>query len=219
MQQVNSSTVRHLRRAASLKLMEMTAGGTWAECAKTLGTLRGSVVSTFHVLGRTMPGKLWKEFEAGVERIAAELDSNPNRVNYARRRQSIATWRMPAPDWPGLCDGIPKLGHLARQEPHLATGLVWAEVTQSEHLNCSFLTSPALGGRDRKQLADQIAQFLTPAHQKAGRLELRRRLDLYAVRLAVQCDSAPPGSFGQGTSTAQLTRAQSARYETQRMSS
>ncbi|MGW2274201.1 hypothetical protein, partial [Streptomyces yangpuensis] len=55
MQQVNSSTVRHLRRAASLKLMEMTAGGTWAECAKTLGTLRGSVVSTFDALGRRCP--------------------------------------------------------------------------------------------------------------------------------------------------------------------
>ncbi|MFJ4860615.1 TniQ family protein [Streptomyces sp. NPDC088748] len=193
MQQVNSSTVRHLRRAASLKLMEMTAGGTWAECAKTLGTLRSSVVSTFDVLGRAMPGNLWEEFEAGVERIAAELDSNPNRVNYARRRQSIATWRMPAPDWPELCDGIPKLGHLARQEPHLATVLVWAEVTQSEHLKCPLLAAPALGGRDRKQLVDQVAQFLTPAHQKAGRLELRRRLDLYAVRLAVQCDSAPDG--------------------------
>lgn len=30
-------TVRHLRRAASLKLVEMTAGGSWGECAESLG--------------------------------------------------------------------------------------------------------------------------------------------------------------------------------------
>ncbi|MDW4909226.1 hypothetical protein RB628_28770 [Streptomyces sp. ADMS] len=93
MPQVNSKTVRHLRRAASLKLMEMTAGGTWAECAETLGMQRGSAARTLDVLGGAMPSNLWEELEAGVERIAAELDSNPNRVNYVRRRRAMATWR------------------------------------------------------------------------------------------------------------------------------
>ena len=195
MLQVNIGTVRHLRRAASLKLMEMTAGGTWAECAETLGLPRGSAAGTLDVLDRAMPGKLWEEFEAGVERIAAELDSSPNRVNYARRRRAMATWRMLTPDWHELCNGIPKLGRLARQEPHLATVLVWAEVTQSEYLHCPLLAEAHLAGQDRKLLVDQVGQFLTPANQKAGRLELRRRLDLYAARLAVQCDSAPSGTF------------------------
>ncbi|OII61993.1 hypothetical protein BJP40_04160 [Streptomyces sp. CC53] len=201
MPQTNSWTVRHLRRAASLKLMEMTAGGTWAECAQTLGTPRGSAAGTLNVLGRAMSGDLWEEFEAGVERIAAELSSNPHRANYARRRRAMATWRMPAPHWPELCHGIPKLDRLARHEPHLATVLVWTEVTQSEHRHCPLLAPAALAGQDRKLLVDQVAQFLTPAHQKAGRLELRRRLDLYAARLAAQCDSAPFGTFGQGTPT------------------
>lgn len=163
---------------------------------------RGSAARTLDVLGGAMSSHLWEEFEAGVERIATELDSNPHRVNYARRRWAMATWRMPTPDWPELCHGIPKLGRLARQEPHLATVLVWAEVTQSEHRNCPFLAAADLAGRDRKLLVDQVAQFLTPAHQRAGRLELRRRLVLYAARLAVQCDSAAPGTFGQAPSTA-----------------
>ncbi|MFD8417159.1 TniQ family protein [Streptomyces sp. NPDC059650] len=199
--QVNSWTVRHLRRAASLKLMEMTAGGTWDECAETLGMPRGSAAGTLDVLGGAMPSNLWEEFEAGVERIAAELDSHPSRVNYAQRRRGMATWRMPMTDWPELCHDIPKLGRLARQQPHLATVLVWAEVTQSEHLNCPLLATAALAGRDRKLLVDQVGQYLTPAHQKAGRLELRRRLDLYSARLAVQCDAEALGTFGRGTST------------------
>nr|WP_181411939.1 TniQ family protein [Streptomyces sp. F2] len=197
MLQVNSGTVRHLRRAASLKLMEMTAGGTWAECAETLGMPRGSAAGTLAVLDGAMPSDLWEEFEAGVERIAAELDISPNRVNYARRRRTMAIWRMPAHDWPELCNGIPKLGRLARQAPDFATVLVWVEVTQSEHLNCPLLATAALSRQDRRLLVDQVAQFLTPANQKAGRLELRRRLDLYAASLAVRCDSAPPGVFGQ----------------------
>ncbi|MEW1550482.1 TniQ family protein [Streptomyces tsukubensis] len=192
MLQVNIGTVRHLRRAASLKLMEMAAGGTWAECAETFGMPRGSAAGTLDVLDRAMPGNLWKEFEAGVERIAAALDSNPNRTDYARRRRTMATWRMPPRDWPELCNGIPRLGRLARQEPDFATVLVWVEVTQSEHLNCPLLTFPS---QDRRLLVDLVTQFLTPANQKAGRLELRRRLDLYAARLAVQCDSAAVGTF------------------------
>lgn len=94
--QINSWTVRQLRRAASLQLMEMTAGGTWGECAETLGMPRGSVASTLQVLHVAMPTDLWEEFAASVERIAVELDDNPNRVNYARRRRAMATWRMPA---------------------------------------------------------------------------------------------------------------------------
>lgn len=192
MPQVNIGTVRHLRRAASLKLMEMTAGGTWARCAETLGMPRGVAGGTLDVLDRVVPSSLWEEFEAGVERIAAELDSSPNRVNYARRRHAMATWRMPPRDWPELCNGIPKLGRLARREPDFATVLVWVEVTQSEHLNCPLLALPS---QDRRLLVDQVAQFLTPAHQRAGRRELRRRLDLYAARLAAQCDSAAPGTI------------------------
>ncbi|GAA2646374.1 hypothetical protein GCM10010425_64850 [Streptomyces spororaveus] len=109
-------------------------------------------------------------------------------------------WRMPTSDWPELCNGIPKLGRLARQEPALGAVLVWAEVTQSEPLNCPLLATTVLAGQDRKLLVDQVGQFLTPTNQKAGRLKLRRRLELYAARLAARCDAAPRGTFGPGTS-------------------
>ncbi|OLZ73393.1 hypothetical protein AV521_04760 [Streptomyces sp. IMTB 2501] len=187
-------TMRHLRRAASLKLVEMTAGGTWAESAEMLGIPRGSAERTLFVLNRQMPtSDLWEEFEASVERIAAELDNNPRRVNYARRRRAMATWQMPLRDWTDVCSGIAKLGRLAaRQDPALATVLVWTEVTQAEHLNCPLLSTPSLTRQDRTRLLDNVAQFLTPAHQKGGRLELRRRLDAYAARLAARCDVPTP---------------------------
>ncbi|MFF4576673.1 hypothetical protein [Streptomyces sp. NPDC001410] len=160
------------------------------------GMPRGCAAGTLQVLHGALPSDLWEELAASVERIAAELDDNPNRINYARRRRAMATWRMPMSDWPELCDGIPKLGRLARQEPNLGTVLVWAEVTQSEHRNCPLLAATVLDRRDRYLLVDHVAQFLTPANQKAGRLELRRWLDLYAARLAVQCDSVTPVPSG-----------------------
>jgi hypothetical protein len=129
--------VRHLRRAASLKLVEMTAGGTWPECAETLGMRRGSAANTLAMLGQTMTGDLWEEFEAKVEQIAAQLDTNPARVNYTRRRNAMADWHMPIADWADLCTSIPRLARMAaRQDPALATVLVWSEVTQAEHLSC-----------------------------------------------------------------------------------
>ncbi|WP_344447599.1 hypothetical protein, partial [Kitasatospora nipponensis] len=49
-------TTHHLRRAASLKLAEMTAGGTWVECAQTPGMRRRSASRTLAVLGQRHDG-------------------------------------------------------------------------------------------------------------------------------------------------------------------
>lgn len=183
-------TVRHLRRAASLKLVEMTAGGSWVDCAALLDIPVGRANTALAVLRRQADGTdLWTDFETAVERIAHDLDNSPKRINYAKRRRALSTWRMSEADWAALCSGIPKFDRLrAKNDPSVGTVLAWAQVAQADHLLCPIITTQRHTGKDTKPLVNEVAQFLTPASQKGGRLELRHRLDHYAARLAHHCD-------------------------------
>jgi hypothetical protein len=48
-------------------------------------------------------------FEATVDHIARDHDTNPTRVNYATRRRALACWHMPKADWAELCADIPQI--------------------------------------------------------------------------------------------------------------
>jgi hypothetical protein len=184
-------TKRHLHRAASLKLVEMTAGGSWPECAEILGMPRGAAARTLTVLRLQFANtNLWTAFETTVERIARDLDSNPMRINYAKRRQALNHWQMPEADWTTLCTDIPKLGRMMTRTtgPALGTVLVWTQITQAEHIHCPVFTTMRRAGQDTAHLIDEVAQVLTPASQTTGRLELRSRIDRYAAHLADRCD-------------------------------
>ncbi|MGV9778233.1 hypothetical protein [Streptosporangium sp. NPDC003464] len=96
----NNWTIRHLRRAASLKLVEMVSGTHYVQSADALGMLQGSASRTQAVLRDQIPDDgMWQEFETAVEQIARILDNQPERINYADRRRAMATWEMPQADW------------------------------------------------------------------------------------------------------------------------
>jgi hypothetical protein len=187
----NSWTTRHLRRAASLKLVEMTAGTHWADSAETLGMPKGSASRTMAVLRKQIPNDtMWQEFEAAVEQIAHTLDNNPEHINYANRRRAMTTWEMSEADWKRLCAGIPKMGRMATQNPLIGTVLVWSEVTQADHLQCPSLNAlRQTDAPEARRVCDRVAQLLTPSRQTAGSLELRHRLKQYATDLAARCDT------------------------------
>ena len=189
---VNSFTTHHLRRAVPLKLVEMTAGGSWAQCADALGipfTIAGNTL--FKLRDQIDRDDLWGEFERTVDRIAHHLDSDPARVNYARRRRAMSNWQMPPADWSTLCSDILRLGRMrGRNDPSLATVVVWAQVTQSEYRHCPVLaTETPDDGRSPTRLSNEIAQFFGRPGRQGSRLILRSRLDQYAADLAAQCDS------------------------------
>ncbi|NUR03650.1 MAG: TniQ family protein [Streptomyces sp.] len=192
-------TVRHLRRAASLKLVEMTAGGSWLECARALDIPEGRAHSALVKLrGQFGDSDLWSRFEEIAEQLARHLDELPRRVNYARRRRSLATWQMPHTDWAALCDGLPQANRLTSQDGSMLGGvLVWAEATQSDYLLCPLLRASGMARPDLTSLTDKIAQFLTPANRNGTRLELLHRVAEYAKVLGSHCDdgtlAAPAG--------------------------
>ncbi|MBE8477722.1 MULTISPECIES: TniQ family protein [Streptomyces] len=184
-------TERCLRRAASLRLAELLTGKRWIECAPLLGMPNGSAQSTLLRIGpRLDAAGLWPSFEDAAERVAQDLSGAVFRVNFANRRRLMANWRMRASDWNVMREGLPGLTeHGAHADPRLASICVWSEVTQGEHIySPTVLELRSLGSTsEARRLGGCAGKFMNVDHDGAT-LRLRRRLYLYADRLALACD-------------------------------
>lgn len=189
---LGSWTARHLRRAASLKLVEMAAGGAWPDCAETLAIPWNTAQQSLKVLKRELsPGKLWPVFDHAVEAVAHDLDALADRVNYAERRRALAPWRLPDSDWAVLTQNL-RLG-CGASSPTGDTGtvLIWTVVTQGDHLHSPMTTALRAAQQSTQTLTASIAQLVTPANRKGSKIELLRRIDHYAEHLATTFDHGP----------------------------
>ncbi|WP_095850012.1 hypothetical protein [Streptomyces sp. Ag82_O1-15] len=187
-------TVRHLRRAASLKLVEMTAGGSWRESARVLDIPESRALSALNKLRCQFGGAdLWPRFEHATDQLADYLDRLPRRTNYANRRRLMANWAMSYDDWLALCSGLAQSDRLtSRHGVAIGTVMVWAEITQAEYLLCPLLQRLRRSGSDSDSLIDEVSKCFTPANQRSGRLELRRRLQTYVHELGSRIDAGNP---------------------------
>ncbi|MFF3403678.1 hypothetical protein ACFYW6_34950 [Streptomyces sp. NPDC002659] len=185
-------TPRSLRRAASLLLTEIVAGGTWTECARKLGVPPGFADKLLTNLGRQLNEvNLWPEFENLVERIACHLDDCDTRINYAHRRQAMAEWSLPNEDWLALCRNIPWFNSArAKRDPTVGSILVWSEVTQGEHQLSPAVKALRQSGTDPRNYVNYAGIYYRDLRQP--RLILRQRLDRYASLLATACDQERP---------------------------
>lgn len=61
--------------------------------------------------------------------------------------------------------------------------ITWAQVTESEHINCPIITTRRRTGQNATDLVSQAATLLTPKSQAGGRLALTAR----------PCRAAPKG--------------------------
>lgn len=212
--------MRHLRRAASLRLAEMACGETWPRCAVALGKPESTGKHTLNVLGRQLnEANLWPHFEQAVGRVAGALERSPDRVDFARRRSALAQWRLSEDDWEALCSGIPRLEKMgSTYNPDAGTILVWSHVNEAEHLHHPLLDLPR---QVHDGITDPLSTFVgrfyyRRDHQQGSRLALRRRLELYGARLASACDrggdleisgaevvaqESPPGGTGGAAAT------------------
>jgi hypothetical protein len=183
--------IRHLRRATSLKLAEMAAGGTWSECAEALGIPWATAQQSLRVLKRVLdPTKSRAEFDRSVERIACDLDSDPQRIDYAKRRRALRSWRLSEAAWSELSDGLNTFsGAPTSPSPAAATVLVWAQVTQGDYLHSPVLRDLRASGGDTKYVVASLNQVLRAACRRKGeKALLADRLGHFASRLALVCD-------------------------------
>ncbi|MFF3663895.1 TniQ family protein [Streptomyces olivochromogenes] len=184
---------RHLRRATSLKLVEMAAGGTWSECAKTLGTPWATAQQSLRILKRVLgPMESWAEFDQAVELMAYALDSDTNRIDYANRRRALSSWHLSDAAWSELCDGFKAFrGGTTSPNPTTATALLWAQVTQGDYLHSPILHAFRDSGRDTTPVVASVNQIVRAAYRSTGeKALLADRLEHYASRLARACDQA-----------------------------
>lgn len=189
---ITAWNTRHLRRAASLKLVEMAAGGTWPECAEALGTPWNTAQQTLKILKRVLaPTESWEMFDNAVDQVACALDSDVLRIDYARRRHALASWQLPDAQWTELCDGLGKFRNAPTSpSPKAATALVWAEVTQGDYLHSPALNALRQHGQGTKHLVSAVNQIRASDVRRGDKTELLHRINHYASRLAFACDQS-----------------------------
>jgi len=182
---------KHVRRAAALKLVEMTAGGSWADCARALGMPRGYASTSLSLLRDRCPSDAtWQLFQSGVEAIATELDANPNRIDYGHRRRTLSTWSIPEDHWTELVHGLSD--SLTRPQVRMAASvLVWTQATKGEAQLSPLIGLGGTGPRvpDAAELGREINKLIyIPARSQRV---LRERLAQYAAQAAAHCDRSP----------------------------
>lgn len=129
----SSANANHIRRAAALKLIEMSTGATVIEAAHILDMPVSCALSSIRQLRKRCPEDAWPLFRSAVEAVAEQMERDPERHNYARRRRQLAQWVVPAQDWTDLTRD---LGHSLKQSHHHIgfSVLAWARATQGYHL-------------------------------------------------------------------------------------
>ncbi|MFJ1859953.1 TniQ family protein [Streptomyces anulatus] len=184
--------VRHLRRVASLKLAEMSGGGTWPQCAQALRIPWNTAQHSLKTLKEKLaPYHLWPTLGQSVENLARHLDCGTQRTDYQHRRATLLRWRLPDAHWRELNDGFDQFQEgTTSPSNNAATVLIWAEVTQGDHLHSPLLGSLREAGHSTRQLVASINQLRTPANRKGTKRELLNRIEAYACRLGPTCDDA-----------------------------
>ncbi|MFE0577165.1 hypothetical protein [Streptomyces sp. NPDC058874] len=182
--------VRHLRRVSALKLAEMSGGGTWPDCAKALGIPWNAAQQSLKVIRQELNSRdLWPDFERCVESVASQLDWRTDRVHYRRRRELLSSWQVPTDDWAELCRGLEQFRQgTTSPTRNTATVLIWAQVTQGDHLHSPVLGTLRDSGCSTQRLVASINQLRTPANCKGGKRELLHRLETYSDLLSAACD-------------------------------
>ncbi|TQK79686.1 TniQ protein [Streptomyces puniciscabiei] len=192
---------RHLRRVASLKLVEMAGGGTWPQCAVILGVPWIAAQRSLAVLKRSLlPGGLWPLLDTAVETLAQELDADPLNVNFAARRRALRTWQIPVKDLAALTEGLVRLANVESPLTRAAvTALVWARVTQGDHLHSPSIEALRRARQSTKPLVSAIGQLQTPSNRRGARLRILQRISEYADDFAQALNEGADGAEGPAT--------------------
>lgn len=187
-----------VRRAASLKLVEMVSGGTVARCAQLLGMPAGVAQSSLRQLRRRCPDAAWARFQEAVEEIAHEVEQAPTRTDFARRRHRLAHWEVPSDHWLDLTHDLRR----QLKEPRyrkVGSVIVWTRTTEGDHLFSPLIRADGTGARLPDATAIVTLLDNCSAARQGGRSVLRDRLERYAVQITARCDLEVPLSQADTT--------------------
>jgi hypothetical protein len=146
LRRIKGASPRLIRRTASVRLVQMIAGGPLGDAADFLGlptswasaggiriyAHRGVLKITKRAGSQRDPG----EFDAALEKIAAQITAAGHLIDYRHRRETLRTWALGPQDWLEMLRGTgADPGNqlsLGERERQWASVLVWAKVTLGE---------------------------------------------------------------------------------------
>jgi TniQ len=183
---------RLLRRAAALRLVQISAGGSLADAAAFLGI--------DHRYLKASPGSAAftdapAQFRLAVHALAHQLSATPGLINYQRRRDALRNWCIDPPTWQDIIRQLPptkgpfqpELSDCKRQ---FASEAVWARITQGEHLLAPRIIENQMSAADPTWLRrrDNMWHFYNASPLKPHYAALRQILNTFADTLAGKID-------------------------------
>jgi TniQ len=183
---------RLLRRAAALRLVQMSAGGSLAEAAAFLGI--------DHRYLKASPGSAAfaddpAPFRLAVHALARQLSTATSLINYKNRRDALQDWCIDPATWQDIISQLPptkgpfqpELSDCKRQ---FASEAVWARITQGEHLLAPRIIENHLSAGDPTwhRRRDNMWHFYNASPAKPHYTALRQILNVLADNLAGQID-------------------------------
>jgi TniQ len=186
---------RLLRRAAALRLVQISAGGSLAEAAAFLGI--------DHRYLKASPGSAAfaddpAEFRLAVHALARQLSATPELINYKHRRDALRHWCIGPAAWQGIISQLPptkgpfqpELSDCKRQ---FASEAIWARITQGEHLLAPRIIENHMSAGDPTwhRRRDNMWHFYLATPAKPHYAALRKILNAHADDLAAIIDRRP----------------------------
>jgi|GEM_PF-1209614 len=133
-----------IRRAAAVRLVQMAAGGSLSEAAAFLGVdhryAKASLSSIFAITATPQATRTrLAEFRIAVHALARQLNDTGNLIDYLHRRITLRAWSIDTSTWQDVTGQLPPTRGPFRPilddcKREFASQVVWARVTQGEHL-------------------------------------------------------------------------------------
>ncbi|TXS77723.1 TniQ family protein [Streptomyces sp. sk2.1] len=194
------SEVKSVRRAAAVRLVQWTMGGTYDDAAEFLGI---TPVQTHLLTGRETRRSAWTrcnplEVDKALRALASELQSRRQPpVDYWHRRQALHEWVLSIDSWEALVKELPSVRTQTRtrtddRKRQDASVFIWTLVTRGEHL---FAPRPLEAAQPTEIQQQWAARRNTAWFQFSRPDPLRHYADLryvlakYAQQLAREIDA------------------------------
>jgi hypothetical protein len=208
---IERASPRLIRRTASVRLVQMIAGGPLGDAADFLGlpTSRASAggirIYAHHgilkITKRAASQRDPGEFDAALEKIAAQIAADGHLTDYKHRRDTLRTWALGPQDWLEILRGTgADPGNqlsLGERERQWASVLVWAKATLGETYYAPRPIRDQQAAETQQKWRNHPHPRNWPPDEEASKtspsqfyLALRNTLTNYAAELATQTDDA-----------------------------
>lgn len=207
--QLTGLSEQTLRRAAPIRLIQMTQPISVRAAAALLGIPPGISQTAAVTLGRWTRADPANHlsFHSALDALAEELDTTASLTDYARRREALATWTIPPADWTTLTAGFkPRSPVCGDRERLIASVLIWMQITDGEHHLAPLIRQDrATAGPHQLTRDVQRARNQRHADPAGHYAALTAHLTPYARQLAASIDAQPDPGGPANVINGQLT--------------